>query len=479
MSRAIAMAMPAAAAAAAWLILSGVGLAADGSLKLSPCRQEGLEETVRCGDLLVPENPRRPDQRQIKLHVMVLPALDGQGKAAPLFELAGGPGAASTDAAGFYATAGRIHRKTRDIVLLDQRGTGESSPLRCPELELADPSASMYPAAAVRRCRLTLEKAADLSQFTTANAVADLDTVRSRLGYPKIDLFGLSYGTRLALAYMRSYPERVRSAVLIGTLPDGKKLPLWHARNAQSVLDALFEQCASDAPCHDAFPDLKREWEDLLRRVRLAPITTSATAGGHETPVTLPAGTFAEALRGMLYSASDQIGVPLLVHRMSRGDFAPLVDRVAGKTGFISEGLYLSITCAEDTPLITPDERESATAGTFLGTYRIDEQSGACRVWSVPRAPDPAWTAPRPDVPVLLIAGRLDAVTPPAWAKEVAGLLPRSRVLEIPGLGHFPDGLDHPECLDEVLASFYDSARPDRVDTSCIGRMTRPAFTLQ
>ena len=470
---------PSMATAATCLVVTGYCLAADGGLKLSACRPAGLEETVRCADLLVPENPKLPDQRQIKLHVVVLPALDGVGKGAPLFELAGGPGAAVTDSAIYFTTAGRLHRKTRDIVLLDQRGTGESTPLRCPEMEFGDPSDTMFPAPAARRCRLALELGHDLSQFTTANSVADLDTVRARLGYAQIDLLGLSYGTRLALAYMRSHPERVRSAVLVGSVPDGKKLPLWHGRNAQLVLDALFDQCAKDPQCHGAFPDPGKEWEELLRRLRSAPITTSAPVSGTETQVTLRAGTLAEALRSMLYSATGQIRVPLLVHRMSRGDFAPVIEQLADKTGFIADGLYLSVTCAEDTPLITPEERASATAGTFLGTYRIDEQAAACREWQVPLAPAPSWANPRPDVPVLLIAGLMDPVTPPAWAHEAAAILPKSRVLEIPGLGHSPDGLTNPECLDAVLTSFFDSAKPDAIDTSCLASMKRPAFLLR
>lgn len=266
--------------------------------------------------------------------------------------------------------------------------------------------------------------------------------------------------------------------MLVGALADDKKLPLWHARNAQSVLDKLFDQCASDPACHAAFPALRQEWGAWVLRLQSAPVVTSAVVGGHERPITLRAGPFAEAFRGLLYSAGDQIHVPSLVHGISQGSFAPFFDRVLGKGGNISAGLYLSITCSEDTPRITPDERDSATAGTFLGTYRIDEQAGACRVWNVPRAPDAKWAAPHPDVPVLLVAGTMDAVTAPAWAREIASLLPRSRVIEIPGLGHFPDSLDHMECLDEMLAAFYQGAQPDRVDTECVKRMSRGGFAL-
>src|SRR5262249_14203289 len=196
--------------------------------------------------------------RKIKLHLVVLPALEERPRAIPLFDVAGGPGVPSSGAAGFYATDGKVHRRHRDVVLLDQRGTGESSPLRCPELELPDPGTSMYPPDAVRRCRRTLEKHADLAQYTTANAAADLDAVRAALGYDQIDLFGLSYGSRLSLEYIRRYPARVHAAILIGTVADGKKLPLWHARNAQVVLDRIFEECGADRACHAAFPNVRQ-----------------------------------------------------------------------------------------------------------------------------------------------------------------------------------------------------------------------------
>jgi pimeloyl-ACP methyl ester carboxylesterase len=466
------------AIAAICLTAGDAGFAADSRLELSPCRPPGVEETLRCGDLLVAENPQQPSGRKIKLHVVVLPALDGKGGAPPLFDLAGGPGIGATGAAGFYATDGRIHRRERDVVLVDQRGTGESSPLRCQELELGNPRDRMYPPEMVKRCRLTLEKQAHLAQYTTANAAGDLDLVRAGLGYSRIDLSGLSYGTRLALAYMRLHPAHVRSAVLIGTVRDEEKMPLSHARNAQVVLDRLFDQCMSEAACHGAFPNLRQEWQSLLDSLQVKPVSTSGVVQGREVPVVMRRGPFAEAFRPLLLTTGSQIRVPYVIHRMSLGDFRPFLGATLSGGGEISEGLYLSVVCAEDTPRITSAEREAATTHTFLGTYRIDEQAGACREWNIPLAATPTASVKNPDVPILLLAGEMDYVTPAAWAREVAASFPRSRVVEVPKLGHFPDGLEHMECLEEMIASFFKHGDAGEVDSSCVKSMTRPPFVL-
>jgi pimeloyl-ACP methyl ester carboxylesterase len=454
--------------------------AAGPRLELAPCRPEGIEETLRCGDMLAPEDPSRPAGRHIKLHVVVLPALDaveGASGAAPLFDVAGGPGIPSTAAARFYATDGKVHRRHREVVLVDQRGTGESSPLRCQELELYDPGTPMYPPAAVRRCRQTLQKHADLAQYSTANGAADLDAVRAALGYDRIDLFGLSYGSRLALEYLRRYSARVRSAVLAGTVADGKKMPLWHARNAQTVFDRVLDECAADPSCHDRFPNVRREWEDVLGRLRAAPGTATATVDGQSVTFPVRIGPLTEAVRTILVSTGGQRSVPFLIHRMAAGDFTPLFDKVLAHRDEFAEGLYLSVTCPEDTLWITEKERDAATARTFLGTYRVDEQLAACRIWNVPvaRAPIRVATA---DVPVLLLAGSMDYVTPVEWAREVAALLPRSRVVVIPGLGHFPDGLANAGCYDEMMSAFYERGDAADLDTSCVARMSLPPFVL-
>jgi pimeloyl-ACP methyl ester carboxylesterase len=445
------------------------------SLTLRSCHVAGVEEAVRCGELPVAENPARPQGRKIRLHVVLLQALVADSARVPLFDLAGGPGMAASEGARFFATDGRIHRQHRDVVLIDQRGTGSSHPLRCPEIESESPLSPMYPVDAVRRCRHVLERDADLSQYTTGNSATDLDAVRAALGYSKIDLSALSYGTRLAIVYMRLYPQHVRSAALIGTLADDAKIPLMHARNAQTVLNDIFEDCAGDSACRQAFPDLSQRWLSVLQTVDAGPVV-KIVSNGHDMHIALTRGPFVEAFRQLLVTTSGQRRVPYLIDRMSRGDFEPFLAGVLHGANPFAEGLLLSVTCAEDMAWITATEREQAGAGTFLGTYRIDEQARACKEWKVPAVKLARQRVL--DIPVLFFAGDRDYVTPVAWAKAVAADLPSSRILTIPKLGHFPDGLEHMDCFDAVMNDFFERGKVDNVDTACISDMTPLAFML-
>jgi pimeloyl-ACP methyl ester carboxylesterase len=444
-------------------------------LELQACRVAGVEEELLCGGLRVPENPARPNGRKIKLHIVALPALEKDSERVPLFDLAGGPGIAASEGASFFATAGQIHRQHRDVVLVDQRGTGQSHPLHCPEIESASPLSRMYPVDAVRRCRRELQREADLSQYTTRNSAYDLDAVRAALGYPKIDISALSYGTRLAVTYMRAFPQHVRSAALIGTLSDDAKIPLNHGRNAQMTLDDVFRDCSEDAPCQQHFPDLSRRWKAVLRSVD-AGTTVTDSVDGREKKILLVHGPFAETFRQMLVTTSGQRQIPYQIDHMSRGDFQPFLTRALhGGNPTFAEGLLLSITCAEDVAWITPDERQRSAEDTFLGTYRIDEQKRACKQWAVPAA-KLAHPVALVDVPVMFFAGDRDCVTPAAWATKVAADFPNSRLLTIPKLGHFPDGLQHMECFDAVMNDFFERGELGMVDTACISTMAAPAF---
>jgi pimeloyl-ACP methyl ester carboxylesterase len=443
-------------------------------LALRDCPVADTPLVARCGELLVPENPARPAGRRIVLRLMVIPARTPDPGAAPLVEFAGGPGASLLPFAGFYATDGAAYREHRDVVLIDARGTGESSPLRCPELEWPAPLSRMYLPEAVRRCRLSLSTHADPAQYTTANIVADVEAVRAALGYAQLDLFGISYGTRVAQHYARAHPSRVRSMVLIGALPDDAKVPLWHARNGAAALEQTFDDCARDADCAAAFPTLRASWRRAQEAVAKRP-TLPATHPSGSTSLTIEPGPFAEAIRSYAYSTGGLRRLPWLIDRMGRGEFAPLLQAIDGAGGGIAEGLYLSVTCAEDTNWISRAERAAADDGTPGSTYRLDEQYTACRIWDVPNRAL-ADARPLPDVPTLLIVGDRDAVTPIAWTRAVAAGLPRSRVIVVPALGHSPDGLENMGCLDTLFNEFYRRASAEGLETGCLASMRPPAF---
>lgn len=449
------------------------------ALELRPCAGAEDMKAFRCGTLQVPENRELPGGRLIALNVLVIPAGDGASRRAPLFSLEGGPGMAATDGVGFFATAGRTHWQDRDVVLVDQRGTGRSAPLRCPALEARHWLQRMYPPDQVRACRDALAPRYDLTQYTTIAAARDLEAVRHALGYDTIDLMGLSYGTRLAQTYARLYPQRVRAMVLLGTVPMNRRLPLDHATNGQAVLDAVFADCDADAACHAAFPDLRKEWAGILARLERSPLQVGFARDGRDETIDIERGPFGEAFRSLLLTTPGQRSVPYLVHQMASGDYQQFLERLLapGAPG-IAEGLYLSVACGEDTNRIDSDEIAGATEGTFLGRYRVDEQIGACRQWPSASVPVEQSAPVRLDAPVLLLAGTMDYVTPLAWATEVANALPNSRVVPIRHLGHFPIGLTGMECYDKIIAEFFQGGSAQSLDLACVGRMAAPPFVL-
>ena len=451
---------------------------------LKPCRLPGIDEELLCGKLTVFENRVTRSGRTIDLNVVVVPALDSSHKEEPFFDLAGGPGVAATSAADFYAKEGKEYRRHRDVVLVDQRGTGSSNPLtaaprkRSPQDYLSE----MYPVEYVKTMRQALEQHADLTQYTTSIAMDDLDDVRAWLGYERINLSGLSYGTRAVLVYLRQHPDHVRSAILMGVAPTYLKMPLHHARAARRGMDLLLAECASDATCHQAFPQIQREWEEVLERLGREPALVEYSPPDKSPTVTveIQRDVFAEKLRSRMYSRDSAARIPFLIHQAAQGDFAPFLKEVipADRSipDFIADGMYLSVTCAEDVPFIDQDEAVKANAGNPFGNYRVEQQTRACSLWPQGKIPDDYLQPVSSNAPVLIFSGYMDPVTPPERGEEVASHLPNSRHVVIPHGAHGMDGLTNVACFDKLVLEFLAKGSAHDLDTSCIEQLRAPPF---
>ncbi|HEX5131821.1 MAG TPA: alpha/beta fold hydrolase [Candidatus Krumholzibacteria bacterium] len=450
------------------------------TVPITPFFIEGIEDTFLTATLEVPENRDLPDGRKIALHIVVVPAIERVKGAPPLFDIAGGPGMAATMGAAEYATALRIHRQRRDVVLVDQRGTGQSGPLRCAELEAPGGLGDIYDVAAVARCRDALAGGADLAHYTTLDAVRDLEDVRNALAYDQIDLSGISYGTLVVQTYMREYPENVHAAVMLGAVPLGEKIPLHHARNAEEILQRVLDDCDGDPDCGRAFPSLRREWGELLDALIDGPVLAQYTDSTGTRTVPVYRGPFCEKLRELLYSTSMQRRVPFLIHQAAVGNFQPFLDIafVGGSSPF-AEGMYLCVTCPEGTGRIAPDEIDAATARTFLGRYRVDRQIAACEAWGLAPRPETDFTPVTSTVPTLFINGSMDGVTPVAWAQEISARLTNSLVLVVDYLGHAPEGLTNMECYDRVIDEFFRAGSVAGLDTACLESMAPPEYTTE
>ena len=473
---------------AAFLVLDASGCAKralpGGLSKLKPCRLPGIDEELYCGKLTVFENRETRTGRTIDLNIVVLPAFDQKNKAEPLFDLAGGPGASSTDAAGFYAGPGKEYRRRHDVVCVDQRGTGNSNRLaifraKTPGYYLSE----MFPVDYVRKMRQVLEQRADLTKYTTSIAMDDLDDVRAWLGYDRINLFGASYGTRAVLVYMRQHPEHVRSAILLGVAPTDLKMPLHHSESAARAMDLLLGECEQDAACHAAFPQIRDDWKSVLAQLEKQPARVEYSPPGKVAPTTveIQAGVFGEKIRTWMYDRDKAARVPLIVHHAAAGDFAPFLQQAIAPSipDFLADGMYLSVTCAEDVPFISQEEAARLTAGNPFGNYRVFQQTRACEMWPRGAIPTGFLDPVRSNVPVLIFSGNMDPVTPPKYGEEVARHLSNSRQVVIPEAGHGVDGLTDSGCIDRIAIEFLDKGNAKNLDVSCVERMARPPFVTK
>lgn len=451
--------------------------------KLQPCKvpARGGEAEAFCGTYEVWENRAAKSGRKIGLKVVLIPALSPNPKPDPVFFFAGGPGQAASPLAGQLVDDEL--RKNRDFVFIDQRGTGGPGRLFCSlgghDDDLQSYFVEMFPLGAVRECREELEKKADLTLYTTDLAIDDFDEIRAWLGYGKINLLGGSYGTRAAQVYMKRHPKSVRAAVIAGVAPMDEPLSLSHAANGQRSLDLLLGWCEKDAACHAKFPAVRADFQAVMDRLAQGPVTVEVdhphTHKGEQ--VTLSRDFLAEGIRWALYGDSEAL--PLMIHKAAGGDFAPLaqasVNSRLGAIDGIASGLLFSVTCAEDMPYIDPAEVPARTAGSFLGDYRVRQQLGACSVWPRGTAAPGHREALRTDIPVLLVSGERDPVTPPAFADRAARFLSRGKKIVVPWGSH---GGDDP-CTLKIQRDFLRKGSAQGLDTSCLSRIKMPPFVLE
>ena len=452
---------------------------ADRTIRTGDCAG-AYPEGTRCSWLTVFENRESGAGRQIELRIAVLPAY-GTAASDPVFFLAGGPGQAA--AVGARIPGLNALRAERDLVLVDQRGTGGSNGLFCefygPPADLASYFKEFLPLAQVKACRKQLERTADLSQYTTAYSVEDLEEVRRALGYQRINLVGGSYGTRLAMEYVRKYGGNVRSVVLEGVAAPAMHMPDRFGEHAQRALDALLTECEQDAACRAAFPDVRAAASSVFERLAAAPVQARVThpRTGQSGEVTLTRNHVAESLRYMMYSSREASDVPLALTRASAGDYQLFAERLLRRRlDGQFEALYLSATCTEDVPYLPPDS-ESHEANTYMAGYRLREQRAACGEW--PRGSVPAWLGKpvQSDVPTLLISGALDPVTPPEMGEKVLAGLTRGRHVIVPFAGHSPAGLSGADCITGLKQAFISEGDATHLDTSCVRAIRRPGFS--
>ena len=457
-----------------------------GALQLEDCRIQDTEGTIsapaQCGLFQVAENPDDPSGKQIELFVARVPTLNQQRSEQAFVLLAGGPGQAASEAYASSQQAFERIRRSHDILLVDQRGTGKSNRMACDfsaeteALDWDDEGTTQ----ALKDCHDHLP--GDPRYYTTSVAVRDLDAVRATLGYSQLVLYGGSYGTAVAQHYLRRYPEQTRSVILDGAVPPGVTLATDIALNAQLALNQIFARCKEDPACNDSFPELAAAFDRVARRLKNAPVELDMSDPLTAKPLHTSLGydLMVAGIRLLSYRPESIALLPLVINEADKGNFQPLAAQsllsVSSLNDMLALGMHNAVMCTEDIPFVDFQRVDmAALENTYLGSDQLNGLRKICEIWpqglADPDIKDPVIS----NVPVLLLSGEVDPVTPPAYAERVAATLENSRHLVGPGQGH---GMLTVGCVSRLVADFTRDGLLDQLDAGCVQQVGPTPFFL-
>ncbi|MFE9631115.1 alpha/beta fold hydrolase [Streptomyces sp. NPDC006463] len=473
----------------------------DASFEPGPCPKtpEPIEalEGARCGTLTVPENRAEPGSRTIKLGVAIVPAATGTPKADPIVWLAGGPG---DDAVGEAKMAidGGLNRD-RDVILMSQRGTYSADPaLLCRNIDefngravglVSDaPSTERLHVGATKACRDQLAGlGADLSAYNDTESAADYEDLRTALGIKQWNLYAISYGTHLALVYMRLHPEGLRSVGLDGILPPSKGGSAAAWSSARQGFGGLFKACADQPACNKRYPNLSATFDKLVRDLEAKPVTTTVTLPGSDRPVkvVLDGGALVNWMTTATHVAPQ---VPRSLDELAHGKPQRIAQQWAGwklnpkGLGVTSHGLVYGVFCSEWTPYESQDQALRGGQEAFP-SYPRSVQAQApqltflrpdCEVWNVPAAARSIRDVTSGDIPTLTLSGSFDAQTGADNGPYVARTLSKAKVVTVPYEPHVVFATS--QCAQEIAVSFFDN--PAAPKTGCLGSLKPPEFEI-
>ena len=464
------------------LILYSVSMFSFGNKEvvlIEDCHLEGIRSQVKCGTIDVPSNYNKVDGDKISINFAILPAIDNTQNKTPLMFLAGGPGQAAVELAAHIRSGFTEVRKTRDIILIDQRGTGLSHPLQCDESQQAKIYSIVpedFNKKEVATCIETLQKNNDLSQFTSENAVRDFDEVRKALGHKQINIYGGSYGTRAALVYMRLFPESLKSVVLDSVGPIEVPIGLFGQSAARSF-DLLITHCKEDKYCNQAYPNLLAEYQTVIER--LSTTTLALTVGhprlGTRTPFNLSKGKFISTLFTSLYSTQTRHLLPLVIHEAFNNNYQPLLGVISTSDGSSNMyvGLTFNIVCNEDMPRISPEMIIKDKDNSFGKGQTHRGWEVACPLWPKYSVDASFYQSVTANIPTLILSGNLDPVTPPSNGEKSAATLPNSHHIISNRNAHI---VASTACGVDMVNDFLNHLDPKKVDQSCLLELPEQSF---
>lgn len=455
-------------------------------LALEDCRINAGPGTssmkARCGTMLRPLDPSGGVPGEIELRIAVVPALNLTPEPDPVVPIAGGPGQGSVQFYTAYSWAFEDVRRNRDILLIDQRGTGESATMDCEfDDDMVEGGYSTeLTIEYTERCLAELPY--DPRFFTTSVAVGDMEAVREALGYPSLNLYGVSYGTRVAQHFARRYPDSTRTIVIDGVVPPQLSLGPEIATESQKAVDKILARCAAEESCNERYPDLAEDFSRVVADLRDigVEITVPHPSTGRPEEVLFGTGEFAAAIRLLAYHPNSMALMPLLIHEAGKGNLVPLGSQymmtMIAMMDALSLGMHNAVMCTEDVPYYDPSTIDyDGLEASYMGTFQLEALEAICSVW--PAGPiDEGFKAPlATDLPVLLLSGDADPITPPRYADLAAVDLKNATHLIGRDQGH---GQISVGCTRRLVADFIDTADPTGLDASCLERSFVMPFFL-
>lgn len=448
-------------------------------LDLKSCFVEGVRSQLACGKLTVPENWASPSDKTLDVNVIVVKAIASSSKPDPLFLLMGGPGQAASElVSGLIRIFSDVHQ-TRDLVFIDQRGTGLSSPLICDEEDgnIYQDLTSDFDSSDIQKCLNSFN--VDLSQYNTNSAILDFEAVRVALGYEKINLYGISYGSRASMIYMRDKPQAIRSVVLDGVVPPQVAVgPL--GGHAARAFDILIDQCEKHVDCKGQYSTLLSDYQKIRTQLEIAPIRTMIDhpVSDKKIALNIDSQKFIGTLHSQLYSVGRRELIPFIISEFAKGNYKPFVGLMSQNedtTSKIYVGLNFNIVCNEDVPRATQEQLANDRTNSFSGRHSFEGLKDVCKQWPKFEAPINFANEIKSNIPTMLLSGELDPVTPPAWGDIAAKGLSNHTHYIAQNAGH---GLVTQTCAGSMISDFIDSLNFDDVDSSCLDKQPLPGFLL-
>ena len=447
--------------------------------KTHSCHLDGMSEQLQCGKISVPENPQKPDGKHIDIHFAILPAIKDTHPSEALLAIAGGPGQSAIEhAAGFDRLLNKV-RQQRDILLIDQRGTGLSNILNCEDSEatsmLSFNDEDVDIIADTEQCLTQTD--ADITQYGSETALTDFEAVRTYLGYQKLHLYGVSYGTRMAQLYMRHYPEALSTVTLDGIVPMQQSVVAIGSA-IERGFELLMRDCASNLACHAQYPNLLADFKTVDEHLTNKPIEQSVRDPLTNEPSTLllTRGKFNGAIRMGLYSPAIRALLPHAIHQAAKEDYQPILGIYALSADGIglAMGMHASVVCGEDIHRISDQMRKDAKE-SYISSTMMEGLEKTCEIWKVPAVADSFSEPISSDLPTLLLSGELDPATPPHWGALATKQLTNAKHLISPFATH---GVAAQTCANDLIADLVDSASVKKIDASCLEKDIRRSFYL-